>query len=86
MRRSLATFFAAVFVSMFSAACGGEEGKKEQAEQEEPKEETAETQQVKEEATVVAKEKGPRYEELPEEVKEKLSEEVKQQIKEQQQQ
>jgi hypothetical protein len=83
MRRRLAAFFATVLVSfVFGAvACGGEEGKKEQNKQEE---ETTEAQQVKEETTVVAKETGPSYEELPEEVRVKLSEEVKQQIKEQQ--
>ncbi len=65
-------------------ACGGDEGKEEQTTQEETKEETPEAQRVKEETTVMVKEAGPSYEELPEEVKETLPEEVKQQIKEQQ--
>jgi hypothetical protein len=84
MRRRLAVFLATVFASVMvgAVACGGEE---EQTKQEETKEETTEAQQVKEETTVVATEKGPSYEELPEEVKGKLPEEVKQQIKEQQQ-
>jgi hypothetical protein len=85
MKRRLALFFALVLVSMFSAvACGGDEGNEEQNTQEDTKEETTEAQRVKEETTVVVKEAGPSYEELPEEVKETLPEEVKQQLKEQQ--
>jgi hypothetical protein len=85
MRRRLATFFAAVFVLVVfgAVACAGAEDKEEQTKQEEPKEETTEAQRVKEETTVVAKQTGPSYEELPEEVKETLLEEIKQQIKEQ---
>jgi hypothetical protein len=83
MRRRLATYFAVVFVLVVFAAvaCGGEEDKVEQTKQEESKVETTEAQRVKEETTVVAKETGPSYEELPEEVKETLPEEIKQQIK-----